>query len=370
MDSSDLLRLKIRLLTEGATLPEGFWSGRKGGAGPVGGRYFILPNGSSCGIPIRDATMAQQYGSSFLEPQDDERVWIFDSSVQLEEVPKPAFYDMQTEDGVPYYKIALLHGPSCLATTVYQACTYWSTGDQCKYCTIPMSHLSGNTITEKNPEQMSEVVQAAESEGMLEHILLTTGTPESPDMGINRLVEISKAIREVSDLPIAVQFEPPKDVEVINKLADVDVDAVGIHLESADEKVRKDICPGKYRHGNLDLYNAAWERSLEFFSEGDVSTFILYGLGEDRERTLDFCSDIASRGILPIITPIRPSPSSQLGDFIPSYVNSLDDSIEFYQNLGIILAENNINPKETSAGCSRCGGCTPIHEAYDWAKHH
>ena len=43
MDADALLRLKVRLLTEGATLPESEWSGRKGGAGPVGSAEPGLP---------------------------------------------------------------------------------------------------------------------------------------------------------------------------------------------------------------------------------------------------------------------------------------------------------------------------------------
>ena len=51
MDTEDLLRLKIRLLTEGATLPESEYSGRKGGAGPIGGPK---PCGSAEGFDFGD----------------------------------------------------------------------------------------------------------------------------------------------------------------------------------------------------------------------------------------------------------------------------------------------------------------------------
>ena len=78
MDAEDILRLKIRLLTEGATLPESEYSGRKGGAGPVGGRYFVLPNGRHCGIPIRRGEMAKRFGSALLEPTHNPGAWIYD----------------------------------------------------------------------------------------------------------------------------------------------------------------------------------------------------------------------------------------------------------------------------------------------------
>ena len=40
MNAEEVLTLKVRLLTEGVILPEGEWTGRRGGAGPVGSRYL------------------------------------------------------------------------------------------------------------------------------------------------------------------------------------------------------------------------------------------------------------------------------------------------------------------------------------------
>ena len=40
--------------------------------------------------------------------------------------PRPKIYDMATADGVPYWKIALLHLDS-IASTVVQKCIYWGT---------------------------------------------------------------------------------------------------------------------------------------------------------------------------------------------------------------------------------------------------
>ncbi len=46
-------RLKIELLCKGAKTRENIEKGRKGGAGPTGGQYFILPDGTCVGIPVR-----------------------------------------------------------------------------------------------------------------------------------------------------------------------------------------------------------------------------------------------------------------------------------------------------------------------------
>ncbi|MCF2136177.1 MAG: radical SAM protein [Candidatus Thorarchaeota archaeon] len=370
MNTEELLRLKIRLLTQGATVIKKELKGRRGGAGPVGARYFIIPNGRPVGVPLRSGKQAEVFHSATLEPTEDPLVWIYDGAVELRAVPTPKFLGMKTADGIEYRKIALLHGSETLATTAYQACRYWAHGSQCKFCTIPVSLNAGDTILDKQPEQVAEVVMAAEREGVIKNILITTGTPDAPDVGTNRLVRIIKKIREVSDLPIGVQFEPPTEMRYIENVATAGANAVGIHIESADDEVRKRVCPGKHEYGPLNLYRQAWDTALDYFDRGNVSTFLLYGLGEDQATTLSFIQELSELGIMTVVTPFRPAYGSQLANYIPPYVSDLEGAIAFYKNVGRILYDNDLNPDKTVAGCHKCGGCTPIQEAFDWAKTH
>ncbi len=363
----EILRLKVRLLTEGARLPEDEWTGRRGGAGPVGGRYFLLPNGRPCSVPIRQGQMADRFHSATIHPTDDPEIWLYDGSVQLRMVPRPDYLDMTTEDGTAYSKLALLHGSECLATTVYQDCRYWKDGTQCAFCTIPLSGKAGDTIPEKSPEQVAEVVLAAEREGIAKHLLLTTGTPDTNDVGIDRLIRIIRGVRSVSEIPIGVQFEPPLDLELIDMIADAGANAVGVHIESADEAIREKMCPGKHEYGDTDLYMRVWQHAVKRFGRGNVSTFLLHGLSENLDVTLDFIRKIAELGVMPVVAPVRPAPGSQIANTEPSYLRSLDSAVEFYKILGTILYRWDFKPSTTAAGCHRCGGCTPIQEAYDWA---
>jgi radical SAM protein (TIGR04043 family) len=367
MDEEAILRLKVRLLTEGATLPESEWGGRKGGAGPVGGRYFFLPNGRACGIPIRSGKMAEKFNSAPLTPTKNPMIWTYDNEIQLKMVPRPKFYNLSTKDGVPYFHIALLHGSECLATTIYQSCRYWSTGTQCKFCTIPVSYESGDTILEKAPDQIIEVIQAAEKEGVIHNVLLTTGTINSDDLGCSKLIEVVHKIREVSKIPIAVQFEPPLNHNYIEELARAGVNAVAMHIESLDEQVRQKICPGKFKHGSPNLYSESWKKALSLFDRGQVSTYILHGLGEDVITTLNQLEELAILGVMPVVAPVRPAGGSQLVSFTPTYVGAFEESVDFYKQVGRILYKWHLNPEKTLGGCHECGGCTPIQEAFDWA---
>ncbi len=53
---------------------------------------------------------------------------------------RPRFYDLATAEGVPYWKIATLHGRDVLATTVLQECVrYQSRAKTCQFCAIGQS---------------------------------------------------------------------------------------------------------------------------------------------------------------------------------------------------------------------------------------
>jgi radical SAM protein (TIGR04043 family) len=312
--------------------------------------------------------MIQRYEPAPLVPTKSKGIWLYDGKARLKEVPKPGFYDLATSDGTPYPKIALLHGSDILATTVYQSCRYWATGEQCKFCTIPVSQSTGDTILDKSPEQVTEVVRAAQKEGVIGSVLLTTGTTETSDMGCERLYQIVKAIRGFSRIPIGVQFEPPEDQTRIDELVDAGVNAIGMHIECADEDVRRKACPGKYRQATVEQYRASWKHALSRLGRGNVSTFFLQGLGEDAAVTLQMADEISEMGVMPVVLPVRPSNGSQLADYVPSYVGDLNGSTEFYKEVGKILHKHRLNPAKTAAGCHRCGACTPIQEAYDWAR--
>ena len=93
----------------------------------------------------------------------------------------------------------------------------------------------------------------------------------------------------------------------------------------------------------------------------------MHGLGEDLSKTLSLVDELAEVGIMPIVAPVRPSGGSQMADYVPTYVNDLEGSVELYKSVGTSLYKHGLNPETTVGGCHNCGGCTPIQESYDWA---
>ena len=123
---------------------------------------------------------------------------------------RPRIYDMETADGIPYWKIALLHLDS-IASTVVQKCIYWGTEEQCGFCGIELTR-GEQTIPVKTPAQLAEVCTAARDFDGAVDVTLTTGSINRRDRGALYISRCAAAIKDASGLPIQVQFEPPDDL--------------------------------------------------------------------------------------------------------------------------------------------------------------
>ena len=91
-------------------------------------------------------------------------------------------YDMQTADGVPYWKIALLHLDS-IASTVVQKCIYWGTARAVRVLRHRSCSRNGRTIPVKTPALLAEVCTAARDLDGAVDVTLTTGSLNRRDRG-------------------------------------------------------------------------------------------------------------------------------------------------------------------------------------------
>ena len=113
---------------------------------------------------------------------------------------RPHYYDLTTADGIPYWKIALLHLDS-LASTVVQTCVWWGTDDQCGFCGIELSLEAGRTIPVKKPHHLAEVAAAAKQ--------------------LDGAVDVTKADRRINQLgPGDFLFAPAGVVHRFEKFTD------------------------------------------------------------------------------------------------------------------------------------------------------
>ncbi|WXG46346.1 MAG: MSMEG_0568 family radical SAM protein [Candidatus Atabeyarchaeum deiterrae] len=355
-----LFELKVKLLCEGIRVPEGIAKGRKAGAGPAGGLYLQLGDH----IGVNAATwpkFAQQSSLSLLNLGGDS--WIVrdgDLEYKVRPLQRPKYYDLLTRDGIPMSKIALSHSVDCIATTILQACVYWRSGEQCRFCGIELSLRDNDTVGRKTPRQLIEVIDEAIAERVCSHVTLTTGTPPAEDKGIKNYVGIVEALKAIHpSLPMQVQFEPPKTMITMDELSRAGVESVGIHVESFDQAVFKRICPGKSRTA-MEEYFEAWRFAVELFGEGQVSTYVIAGLGESDDNIVPAARLLANLGVIPYLVPFRPITGTTMENMKPP---STERMIRLYTEVADVLNEFGLHPGISKAGCPRCGGCSALEEA-------
>ena len=133
--------------------------GRRGGAGPSDA-LFMWVRGLPLTVPWQ-ASFVERSPYTVHVTDGGATLYRRDSVVGPVKLQRrPHIYDMQTAEGIPYWKIALLHLDS-IASTVVQKCIYWGTEEQCGFCGIELTR-GEQTIPVKTPAQLAEVCTAAQ----------------------------------------------------------------------------------------------------------------------------------------------------------------------------------------------------------------
>jgi radical SAM protein (TIGR04043 family)/putative N-acetyltransferase (TIGR04045 family) len=334
---------------------QGQLSPRKGGAGPAEGGTFLFE-----GIPVNFPVSSEYVSKSpyvLREGEDQHLIFKDEETVYpVHLIERPKFYDYSTKDGVPYSKVALLHGKDCLATSVIQTCTYWNFKERCQFCGIELSHRNGQAMKMKTPDQLSEVARKAKELDSVQHIVLTTGTLQPPGKEISYLIPCAAAIKKSTGLPIHVQFCPPSEMEGLYELKEAGVDTVGIHIESFDFETLSRVAPAKAAMG-FDRYVKAWKMGVDIFGPNQVSSFLIVGLGEDKDSIIRGSKFLADLGVYPFVLPLRPIPGSLMQDALPPDPKEMK---RVYEEVASILKRKGLSASRSLAGCVRCGACSAL----------
>ena len=331
---------------------------RKGGAGPSDHKAVTV-DGHTIMVPVHTSSA---WTSPFvaLAPDAQGRSALTRGSIPIAQISFPAspkFYDLKTADGIPYSHIATLHGTDVLATTVLQTCIrYESRKKTCQFCAIGQSLAAGRTIAHKTPEQLAEVAEAAVRLDGVKHMVLTTGTPNATDRGASILVDSARAIRAKVDLPLQAQCEPPDDDAWFERMRDAGVDTLGMHLEVVTPEIRARIMPGKAQV-SISRYMKAFEVAVNVFGRGQVSTYILAGLGDTPETILNISAQLLALGVYPFVVPFVPISGTPLEDH-PAPSAEFMRSI--LQPLGAMVAAAGLRSTDIKAGCGKCGACSSL----------
>ncbi|MFC7478942.1 radical SAM protein [Luedemannella flava] len=326
---------------------------RPDGAGPSGDDH-VLVDGANAALPTNPSS---PYSVR------DGRVWLGDEDTGLTLTPvrRPRFYDLTTADGVPYEKIARLHGADVLATTVVQTCIRYAEADRCRFCTIEEALASGSTVAAKTPEQLAEVAEAAVRLDGVRQMVLTTGTTTGPDRGARTLARSVRAIRAaVPDLPVQVQCEPrptspgsasctwpaPPRSASTSRASTTGCAAPGCRARPRSR------WPATTRPGTRPYASSAATASPRTCWWGSARTPTSWSPGRAGSST----------GVYPFVVPFRPMRGTLAAR---DGVGAPDPAVLAYvtERVAARLRAAGMSGADQQAGCAACGACSVLRPA-------
>ncbi len=184
----------------------------------------------------------------------------------------------------------LCHCPEQAYISVSERCIF-----HCRFCPVPK--LNGRV---KTIDEIIALVKAAQEQGNLRAISLTSGVAESPEKEAAYMVSIVRHLSSRFDLPIGVSIYP-------TATSTADLRAAGAcevkyNVETMDRELFRRICPGL----SLDAMLQALDGAVMVFGKNHVSSNFIIGLGETDTCVQEGVEDLASRGVIPNLRPISP----------------------------------------------------------------
>jgi len=235
-------------------------------------------------------------GSSFFIRSGDHRVRLsIKPESLLKVIPWHDGVAVQKEGRIIAYgqlELPLCHCPEQAYITVSERCIF-----DCKFCPVP--RLNGRV---KSIEEITSLVEAAQNQGNIHAISLTSGVAESTEKEAAYIISVVRHLAARFDVPIGVSIYP-------TDTSSQDLYAAGAceikyNVETMDREIFRRVCPGL----SLDAILAALEGAVGVFGKNHVSSNFIIGLGETDGCVEEGVETLTSLGVIPNLRPISPHP--------------------------------------------------------------
>ena len=134
------------------------------------------------------------------------------------------------------------------------------------------------------------------------------------------------------------------------------IDTLGMHLEVVTPELRQRVMPGK-ASVPIERYLQAFEASVQVFGRGQVSTYILAGLGDTPEAILSMSDRLLALGVYPFVVPFVPISGTPLEDHPAPSAEFMQPLLE---QLGKRVSAAGLRSGDIKAGCGKCGACSSL----------
>ncbi|MEW6378108.1 MAG: radical SAM protein [bacterium] len=380
------LKNRIKLCSRGITLPTGskpvlHLQSKQGGAGPQGVASYV---GETPGDHTSQISLLifpeEHYLARYALPthwhetglngrgEKEGKILQAGPDIFLEKVPSNWRGSLPDGRRANMLSKARFHPYRTFSICLYRDCRHLENDEGCKYCTANLLINKLNLHERLSDQENLDYLKLAITNNPIRSVTLTSGTFESPEKTARELISQARLIKEKTGMSIHVQIEPIFDRTLMKELSEA-CDSIGLFLEFFDERVRREICPGKARAFSQEDYLRSWELAASCFGWGKVFTTNILGFNEDYEVILQGIERAAKVGVMTSLLWLRVG-SPQLGEFIPSYLEKDEKLLlQLHMDAGKILVENSVDSiAGENSGCLGCHGCSASSEAISWAR--
>jgi hypothetical protein len=326
MTLDEAIRLKTELLLDGLTITDDAMSTvGHGGLEKVFWVFEMTPvthQGSGDGTRPLPNDMLLPYdlyvdvrynpGSPFTVNRSGEAIILSKNNKEICEVrwpTRPDFYDKKTRSGELMKKVASMRGDCGLRVCFDNACTYFSKGEQCKFCNIvPARQRNRNhVVTIKEAEDIYDVVKEAIIDNpVCSHLAMTAGAAKDDGLGnLPEILERLKPLLAIKNFPIVTAITATRNKEETEQLCSAGISSVAFNLEIWDEKLFHEICPGKTRRVGRARWIESLKEARDLLKPARALSSFVVGL-EPAESVLKGIDYLSSEGIWPIMSPFIP----------------------------------------------------------------
>ena len=279
-----------------------------------------------------------------------------DQIIGSAEILSPPEWYNESVDGYPITSILTQHNDQVVGS-VYEWCSLFNTGEQCRFCVINKSQKRSEL---RNIRRKSELILKALEKIPRESyrgIGLNGGMTFSDGRGLEQMIPLIEEIRaRIGSVAVAVEMTPPKNLDWINRFADAGGESLMMNLETWDDEIRNNLLPGKAKYCQKESYFKAFERALEILGKGKVSTCFIVGT-EPKETLKEGISKVVDYGVIP--SPLAGRYFENVVDYPFQPNTDWKEFLEIFQFARSKMAKKGLISAD-SAGCVACGMCDII----------
>ena len=107
----------------------------------------------------------------------------------------------------------------------------------------------------------------------------------------------------------------------------------------------------------VERYLEAFAAAVPVFGRGQVSTYILAGLGDTAEAILNISSQLVALGVYPFVVPFVPISGTPLESHPTPSAAFMHSVLKPLSEMTVAVG---LSASDIKAGCGRCGACSAL----------